>query len=486
MQSWRTKWWFVLLDLALLVTILLLPFVESELLLIFVFFFLTLGAFYWEFRAFVLRSGFWVAVTTVVVLIALRSTEIYVEELVEIVVLSGILAIVYIIVGQRKRAQEALREANLDLENRVVERTAALTRLNDQFLQEIVERKRTEATLRHSQEQLRKLSRAVEQSPSIVIITDLAGGIEYVNPKFCQTTGYTLEEVMGQNPHILKSDDTSRGEYKRLWETIAAGGEWRGQFHNRKKNGEFYWVSSSISPIRDPEGNITHFLAVQEDITELKHTEEAIEQERHRLARELHDTVTQSLYSIALAAKTSLKLLGQAGADDKMRNPLELISSLAQSALTEVREQIFRLAPTTLADKGLIEALAQHCKLLRNNYDLTIEFNAEPGATFSMDQQEVLYYTAREALWNVVKHANASRADVSLGTEDDRLVLSIADDGAGFDPAASIGKETMGLRNMADRVKLLGGTFEVQSGPGQGSRIVARIPKRNGVARKPR
>jgi len=127
---------------------------------------------------------------------------------------------------------------------------------------------------RQSEEQLRKLSRAVEQSPSTVIITDARGNIEYANPRFTQLTGYTLDEVRGKNPRLLKSGETSPAEYQRLWEAITAGGEWRGVFHNKKKNGELYWEATCISPIRNIDGAITHFLAVKEDITKHKHLEE--------------------------------------------------------------------------------------------------------------------------------------------------------------------------------------------------------------------
>lgn len=134
---------------------------------------------------------------------------------------------------------------------------------------DITERKRAE-------EQLRKLSQAVEQSPASVVITDTSGAIEYVNPKFSKLTGYSFTEVVGKNPRILKSGEKTAEEYKELWDTITSGKEWRGTFHNKKKNGELYWESASISPIKDSKGNITHFVAVKEDITALKHAQEEL------------------------------------------------------------------------------------------------------------------------------------------------------------------------------------------------------------------
>ncbi len=138
---------------------------------------------------------------------------------------------------------------------------------------------------RDTEEQLRKLSQAVEQSPSTVMITNVQGAIEYVNPKFIEITGYRADEVIGRNPSILKSGEKSAHEYANLWSTVNAGKEWRGEFHNRKKNGELFWESASITGIRDQEGQISHFLAVKEDITERKRLEQKIEAHHRELAK---------------------------------------------------------------------------------------------------------------------------------------------------------------------------------------------------------
>jgi len=131
----------------------------------------------------------------------------------------------------------------------------------------------TEAPRRFATEQLRMLSCAVEQNPCSIIITDTRGNIEYVNHKFTKLTGYIPEEVLGQNPRILNSGKTPPEEYKRMWNTITSGSEWHGEFQNKKKNGELYWVHATLSPIKDANGIVTHFLAVIEDINERKHLE---------------------------------------------------------------------------------------------------------------------------------------------------------------------------------------------------------------------
>jgi PAS domain S-box-containing protein len=123
---------------------------------------------------------------------------------------------------------------------------------------------------------LRKLFQAIEQSPSSVVITDVDGRIEYVNPKFTEVSGYVYAEVVGKNPSVLKSGHTSPEEYKALWETISAGKVWRGEFQNRKKSGALYWELAAIAPVRDAQGRIAHYVAVKEDITERKITEEQL------------------------------------------------------------------------------------------------------------------------------------------------------------------------------------------------------------------
>ena len=145
-------------------------------------------------------------------------------------------------------------------------------------------------------EKLRQLSRAFEQSPASIVITDTRGNIQYVNPKFAQTTGYTAEEVIGRNPRILQSGYTSTEEYKKLWKTISSGGEWRGEFRNRKKNGELYWESASISPIFNEHGEITNFIGIKEEITARKQTESALSA-RERYMSLLNEMTRAVLFS---------------------------------------------------------------------------------------------------------------------------------------------------------------------------------------------
>jgi len=134
---------------------------------------------------------------------------------------------------------------------------------------------------------LRLFSRAVEQSVSSVIITDTSGTIVYVNPTFLRLSGYSAEEVIGKKPNISRSGNTSVETYQGLWQIIKSGEEWHGELLNRGKDGHLYWVSASISPVKDSTGVTTHFLAIEEDITERKRIEEALRQKNDQITREL-------------------------------------------------------------------------------------------------------------------------------------------------------------------------------------------------------
>ncbi|MBP2667275.1 MAG: putative two-component sensor histidine kinase, partial [Firmicutes bacterium] len=133
------------------------------------------------------------------------------------------------------------------------------------------------------EERFRIFAQIVEQSPATVVVTNLDGTIEYANPKFAETTGYSPADAKGLNPRILKSGQMDPGGYKKMWDELKQGREWRGEFHNRRKDGTYYWESALIAPVRAEDGSVTHYLAIKEDITERKHTEQELRETNLRL-----------------------------------------------------------------------------------------------------------------------------------------------------------------------------------------------------------
>jgi two-component system NtrC family sensor kinase len=171
----------------------------------------------------------------------------------------------------------------INLQRELVKKNHLLEKLKTDLDERVSELESANSEQRQLVEQIRKMSRVVEQSPATIVITNIEGVIEYVNPKFTQTTGYTAEEAIGQNPRVLKSGEMSADGYTELWTRITSGKEWRGEFHNRRKDGTFYWEFASISPLLNKDGKITGYLAVKEDITERKAIEAELVKSRLEL-----------------------------------------------------------------------------------------------------------------------------------------------------------------------------------------------------------
>lgn len=171
-----------------------------------------------------------------------------------------------------------------------------------------------------AEEKILKLSKAIEQNPVTIIITDKNGLIEYVNPKFEELTGYQYSEVIGRKPNILKSGEHDAKFYKRLWDTILSGKDYHCEFHNKKKNGELYWENTVISPIKNSKGEITHFVAVKEDITEKK---------------AMVEELIQAKEDVEKADKIKSEFLAQMS--HEIRTPLNGIMSSSQMLIEELR-----------------------------------------------------------------------------------------------------------------------------------------------------
>jgi PAS domain S-box-containing protein len=231
---------------------------------------------------------------------------------------------------------------------------------------------------RKAETEVRKLSVATEQSPASIVITNLEGNIEYTNPKFSDLTGYTKEEVYGKNPRVLQSGRKLLAEYKNLWETIKKGEVWRGEFENKKKNGDIYYEFAVISPIKDDTGNITHYLAVKEDITERKIIENVLKQSEEKL-KELNSTKDKFFSIIAHDLRNPLgsfkgmtELLSDSYDDFDEEERLTFLRAMKVSA-----ENIYKLL------ENLLEwSRSQRGNIILDNQDLDLNLLVKNNIIF--------------------------------------------------------------------------------------------------------
>jgi PAS domain S-box-containing protein len=173
------------------------------------------------------------------------------------------------------------------------------------------------------EEHLQHFKQVVEQGPVVVMVTNIAGNIEYVNPKFELVTGYSADEVIGKNPRFLKSGETSKEQYVEMWETISSGRDWRGIFLNKKKSGDYYWEQALISPVVDATGKFTHYVGIKEDITQIREIEREIEEQRLKYFHQ------SKMADVGLLAASILH---------EVANPIAAIHGIISAQLKEIEE----------------------------------------------------------------------------------------------------------------------------------------------------
>jgi two-component system, cell cycle sensor histidine kinase and response regulator CckA len=365
---------------------------------------------------------------------------------------------------------------------------------------------------RRAEGDLRKLFQAIEQSPVSVVITDLQGKIEYVNPKFTETTGYTYPEVVGKNPGLFKSGYTSAAEYATLWNTIGSGQVWRGEFQNRNKSGELFWEMASIAPVRDVHGKVTHYVCVKEDITERKGTEDRLRQahKMHAIG-ELTGGIAHDFNNLLAIILGNLQLLEEELADDDDKR--ELISDAMWSAergaelinrlLAFARRQ--RLNPKTT---DLNHVVREMTDILRRTLGERIEIREVLAPTLvktMIDRGQLenvllnLTVNARDAMpkggvLTIITENSQVTAD-EIGGEHgvkpgNYAVISVTDTGVGMPPdvverifepfftTKGFGKGSgLGLSMVYGFVNQSGGHITVDSKVGRGTTIKLYLPK---------
>jgi signal transduction histidine kinase/ligand-binding sensor domain-containing protein len=217
------------------------------------------------------------------------------------------------------------------------------------------------------------------------------------------------------------------------------------------------------------EGEIAERLQVEEALRQSER-EKATVDERNRLARELHDSVAQSMYGVTLLAEVASQLLSS-GRTDQVAGYLGELKETAKDSLAEMRLLIYELRPPVLEEEGLASALQARLEAVESRAGLQTEFHLDGELTLNSQVEEALFRIAQEALNNVLKHAHARRVAVSLGQAGHTVTLEIADDGTGFDPVAARRSGGLGLRGMEERVAAIGAGLEIESAAGSGTRV---------------
>jgi PAS domain S-box-containing protein len=332
------------------------------------------------------------------------------------------------------------------------------------------------------QADLKVFSQMVEQSPSSIVVTDNKGNIEYVNPAFCNTTGYTFNEAVGKNPRILKSGMTPENTYAEMWRDLSSGKTWSGVLCNKKKNGELYWESASIAPIINVDGITTSFVAIKDNITEKvllekqlkteqndfqkKMTDAIIaaqEKERTEIGRELHDNINQLLASAKMFLKFSRN-------DEESHHQTEQI---LQNAIDEIRKLSHLLVLPSVINSKLSETIDTIVYELKGNTEVQIhkEIINFDDYDVSHNLKMNIYRIIQIQLNNIYKHANAKNIWVSIVHQEQAKTISISikDDGIGFDTR----KRTsgIGLLNIRTRASLFDGKVDIASSPGNGCEV---------------
>lgn len=330
---------------------------------------------------------------------------------------------------------------------------------------------------RRLEERLENQARLLQHVQDAVVATDQADLLVAWNSGAERLYGWRADEVIGRSVRdVLKTEfsDSTRDEALRV---LTEGGEWRGEVVQWHKSGERLEVEeTAIVLCHGP----TRMVAVNRDIGERKRA--LVLEERARIARDLHDSVSQALFSVTLQARgLELALLGEGhDRDSPLGGRAATIRQLTQGALAEMRALIFELQPGALTEEGLVAALRKHAAAIEAKEGLAVNISASPE-DFSLGPviEENLYRLVQEALSNVVRHACASTVHVRLAwleTGTPRFELEITDDGIGFDTSVSRPGH-LGLTSMSERTARLGATFEVTSAPGRGTTIRATLPR---------
>lgn len=309
----------------------------------------------------------------------------------------------------------------------------------------------------------------------------------YVSPSCQRITGYAAQEFQADAnllEHIIHPDDRARAMDHFHQEPVEGSQLSPFEFRIMTRDGEERWLEHVCRPVYGSGDSYLGRRGSNRDATERKRVEEALAQhvrdkaatsERSRLARELHDSVTQALYSVNLHAEAASLALA-AGNESVVATSLQKLQAMTQEAMMDLRMLIFELRPPILEEEGLAAALRSRLVTVEARAGLQTELKVQGEDCLSTGVAEELFWIAVEAFNNVLKHANARRVTVDLTFSGREIRLSIADDGQGFDPEALRSQSGMGLRSIAERAERIGGRLDLSTVSGQGTTVCVEAP----------
>jgi PAS domain S-box-containing protein len=356
---------------------------------------------------------------------------------------------------------------------------------------DIMARKQDQEALRWSEHKYREL---VQNASSMIIRFDTQGRITFFNEYAQEFFGYSEDEILGLGlletilPH---TDSAGRDIGVRVADFFKHPENYKtSELENLRRNGETVWVAWTNRPILNDSGQIVEYLCVGVDITERRQARRQIqtlthellkaqENERHKIARDLHDHIAQDLSSLKIGLQTLFS--DEEGSESARRKVGDLVQIL-QRSISEVRNMAYDLRPPGLDQLGLVNTLFLYCEDFAKNNLLKIDFIAAGLDDLVLDEdiQINLYRLVQEALYNIKKHAEAKGVTVRLVASSPNLLLRIIDDGKGFDVeswrAKSYTEKRMGLHGMVERVGLLNGTIDIRSRLRRGTAILITIP----------
>jgi len=317
------------------------------------------------------------------------------------------------------------------------------TEINGEKVLQATVRNITES--KKAEDGLRKLSLAVEQNPNCIVITNPEGNIEYVNPKFVELTGYTSQEVIGKNPRILKSGQTSPEEYTRLWDTIKSGHKWQGEFCNKRKNGDIYFENASISPVINDAGVITNFVANKEDITIRKKAQEQMK-EAVELKSKFISTASHELRTPLTSIKEGVNLVyseiaGPLNGDQKeflgiAKRNVDRLARLINDVLDYQKMSAGRMDFNlkSLSINEAVKAVEETMRPLtkEKGLELIIELDdAVPLVNFDKDK---IIQVLTNLVSNAIKFTETGSVKITTSRTDDKVITAVKDTGGGIKP----------------------------------------------------